>query len=122
MLFAFICKDKPGILQVRLDNRPAHVAYLEKLNAEGTLKFAGPFLGDDGKPNGSLVVVEAADKAAARRSSPRTPTPRQGCSRRPKSASGTGRSTSRPCSLRAEERDAILAVQIGTAMRSPARS
>ena len=45
MLFAFIGKDKPGILQVRLDNRPAHVAYLEKLNAEGTLKIAGPFLG-----------------------------------------------------------------------------
>ena len=39
MLFAFIGKDKPDILQVRIDNRPAHVAYLEKLNAEGTLKI-----------------------------------------------------------------------------------
>ena len=65
MLFAFTGKDKPGILQVRIDNRPAHVAFLEKLNAEGTLKIAGPFLGDDGKPFGSLVVIEAADKAAA---------------------------------------------------------
>ena len=65
MLFAFIGKDKPGNLQVRLDNRPAHVAYLEKLNADGILKIAGPFLGDDGKPYGSLVVIEAADKAAA---------------------------------------------------------
>ena len=27
MLFALICKDKPGHLQVRLDTRPAHVAY-----------------------------------------------------------------------------------------------
>jgi uncharacterized protein YciI len=25
------------------------------------LKFAGPFLGDDGKPTGSLVVIEADD-------------------------------------------------------------
>ena len=65
MLFAFIGKDKPGNLQVRLDNRPAHVAYLEKLNVDGILKVAGPFLGDDGKPYGSLVVVEAADKVAA---------------------------------------------------------
>ncbi len=66
MLFAFLCTDKPGYLNVRMDTRPAHVEYLNKLNAEGTLKFAGPFLDDDGKPNGSLVVVEAADIAAAR--------------------------------------------------------
>jgi uncharacterized protein len=65
MLFAFIGKDKSGNLQVRIDTRPAHVAYLEKLNADGILKIAGPFLGDDGKPFGSLVVIEAADKAAA---------------------------------------------------------
>lgn len=65
MLFAFIGTDKPGALQVRMDTRPTHVAYLEKLNAEGTLKFAGPFLDDEGKPFGSLVVIEAADKAAA---------------------------------------------------------
>ena len=66
MLFAFLCTDKPGHLQVRMDTRPAHVEHLNKLNAEGTLKFAGPFLDDEGKPNGSLVVVEAADIAAAR--------------------------------------------------------
>lgn len=61
MLFAFLCKDKPGHLQVRLDTRAEHLAYLDRLNGEGKMKFAGPFLGDDGKPNGSLVVVEAAD-------------------------------------------------------------
>jgi uncharacterized protein YciI len=65
MLFAFIGKDKPDVLQVRIDNRPAHVAYLENLNAEGTLKIAGPFLGDDGKPFGSLLVIDAEDKARA---------------------------------------------------------
>lgn len=65
MLFAVICKDKPGHLQVRIDTRPAHVAYLDALNAEGTLKLAGPFLDDDGKPCGSLVILEAADLAAA---------------------------------------------------------
>ena len=65
MLFAFVCKDKPGSLQVRLDARPDHVAFLNSLNEAGTLKFAGPFLDEDGKPNGSLVVIEAADAAAA---------------------------------------------------------
>lgn len=65
MLFALICKDKPGHLQVRLDARPDHVAFLEGLNGEGKLKFAGPFLDGDGKPNGSLVVIDADDQASA---------------------------------------------------------
>lgn len=66
MFFGLICNDKPGHLQVRLDTRNDHVAYLNDLNARGTLKFAGPFLDEAGKPNGSLVVVEAADAAAAK--------------------------------------------------------
>ena len=65
MLFAFVCQDKPGALQVRLDTRPAHIAFLDGLNAEGKLALAGPFLDADGKPNGSLVVVEAPDLAGA---------------------------------------------------------
>lgn len=66
MLFALLCKDKPGHLQTRLDTRPEHVAFLDRLNAEGKLKFAGPFLGTDGKPDGSLVVIDVADAAAAK--------------------------------------------------------
>ena len=66
MLFALNCKDRPGKLQLRLDTRPAHVAHLNELNARGVLKFAGPYLDDDDKPCGSLVVIEAADAAAAR--------------------------------------------------------
>ena len=65
MLFALICKDKPGHLQVRLDARPDHVNFLNGLNADKKLAFAGPFLDADGKPNGSLVVIEAIDLAAA---------------------------------------------------------
>ncbi|MFT4159592.1 YciI-like protein [Shinella sp.] len=67
MHFAFLCKDKPGSLQVRLDTRPEHLAYLNVLNADGKLGFAGPFLGDDGKPTGSLVVVKAETIEEARR-------------------------------------------------------
>jgi uncharacterized protein YciI len=65
MLFALLCKDKSGHLQVRLDNRPAHVEFLNGLNADGKLAFAGPFLDADGKPNGSLVVIDVDDSAAA---------------------------------------------------------
>ncbi|MCT7377246.1 YciI-like protein [Chelativorans salis] len=65
MIFVILCQDKPGHLQVRMDTRPEHVAHLEKLNAAGTLKFAGPFLDDEGKPCGSMVAVEAEDSAAA---------------------------------------------------------
>ncbi len=66
MLFALICIDKPGALQIRLNTRPDHVAFLERLNKQGTLKIAGPLLDDDGKPNGSLVIIEAEDNDAAR--------------------------------------------------------
>jgi uncharacterized protein YciI len=66
MLFALLCKDKPGHLNVRMDTRPTHIEHLNKLNAEGTLKIAGPFLDDDGKPCGSLIIIEAESKEAAR--------------------------------------------------------
>lgn len=66
MLFAILCTDKPGALQLRLDTRPEHVAHLNTLNEEGKLAFAGPFHDADGKPNGSLVVVKADSIEAAR--------------------------------------------------------
>ena len=66
MLFALNCRDRPGQLQLRLDVRPEHLAYLDGLNANGVLKFAGPFLDDDGKPCGTLAMIEAEDADAAR--------------------------------------------------------
>ena len=65
MLFALHCTDKPDHLQLRIDTRDRHVAFLNELNAKGGLAFAGPFLGADGKPNGSLVVISAPDRATA---------------------------------------------------------
>ena len=64
MLFALICTDKPDSLDLRLRVRPDHVKYLESLGA--VLKTAGPFTTDDGSPNGSLVIIEAAGRAAAK--------------------------------------------------------
>ena len=66
MLFALICTDGPDKFQTRVDTRPAHVAFLEGLNADGKLAFAGPFLGPDDRPNGSLVVIEAETEDEAR--------------------------------------------------------
>ncbi|MCB1379643.1 MAG: hypothetical protein KDK89_14940 [Alphaproteobacteria bacterium] len=64
MLFALICTDKPSSLDLRLSVRPDHLKYLESLG--GALKAAGPFTDDNGQPTGSLVVIEAADAAAAK--------------------------------------------------------
>lgn len=65
MLFALICKDKPGALQVRMDTRPKHVEFINGLIADKKLAFAGPFLDAEGKSIGSLVMIEAADRAEA---------------------------------------------------------
>jgi len=64
MLFALICTDKPDSVDLRMAVRPDHLKHLEGLGA--ALKAAGPFTDDEGKPTGSLVIIEAADRAAAR--------------------------------------------------------
>lgn len=60
MLYAVICRDKPGHLQTRLDTRERHVAYLKST----PVVLAGPFL-EGGEMCGSLVVVEYDSLEAA---------------------------------------------------------
>jgi hypothetical protein len=48
-----------------MDTRPDHLVFLESMNAKGTLALAGPLLDGEGKPNGSLVVIDASDQKAA---------------------------------------------------------
>ena len=62
MLFALICTDKPNSLELRQQSRPDHLKFLESLG--NSLKAAGPFTDDEGRPTGSLVVIEAEDSAA----------------------------------------------------------
>jgi hypothetical protein len=62
MLYAIICIDKPGALEVRKSNREAHLAHIEA--AEGAIVLAGPFLDDAGEMCGSLLVYDG-DKAGA---------------------------------------------------------
>lgn len=62
MLIALIAKDKPGALQTRMDNRAAHLAYIEET---GVVAQAGPLLTEDGDMCGSLVILDVEDLAAA---------------------------------------------------------
>ena len=63
MLFALICTDKPDSVDLRMNNRPDHLAFLNGLGDR--LKAGGPFVNDAGAPIGSLVVIEANDQAEA---------------------------------------------------------
>jgi len=62
MRFAVICHDKPGALQVRLDNRAAHLAHIE---ASGAVEMAGPFVDPQGQMTGSLIVLDVGNLQAA---------------------------------------------------------
>ena len=62
MLIALIARDKKGALQVRMDNRPAHVDYLKA--SGGTVFQAGPLM-IDGEMAGSLVILNVEDRGAA---------------------------------------------------------
>lgn len=61
-LFVLTCTDKPDALDLRLATREAHFAYLK---AQGCVRLGGPFLDEAGNMVGSMMVIEAADLAAA---------------------------------------------------------
>jgi uncharacterized protein YciI len=63
MLYAMIAKDAPGMGDKRLAVRPVHLQHLESLGQQ--LKLAGALLDAEGKPEGSLVVIEAETLEAA---------------------------------------------------------
>lgn len=64
MLFVIHAIDKPASLELRLKVRPTHLEYLTAAGAQ--VVAAGPTLTDDGQGmTGSVLIVEAADKAAA---------------------------------------------------------
>ncbi|WP_343116362.1 YciI family protein [Ostreiculturibacter nitratireducens] len=62
MRFAVVCRDKPGHLQVRLDTRSEHLAYIKET---GIVEMAGPLI-EGGEMCGSLIVLEADSIEAAR--------------------------------------------------------
>ena len=63
MLFCLICTDKPDALDLRLATRDAHLIYWAEA---GVAKIGGPFTNDDtGVMNGSMLVIDVEDRAAA---------------------------------------------------------
>jgi hypothetical protein len=63
MLHVILCFDRPGQMELRQATRPAHLAYLETLQSR--LVEVGPQLDIDGRPCGSMLLVETADRAEA---------------------------------------------------------
>jgi len=65
MLFIATCADKPDSLAKRMENRPAHLAYLKSLGAR--VRAGGALLDPTAQtPLGSLLIFEAADEAEVR--------------------------------------------------------
>ena len=62
MLFVATCTDKPDSSALRMDNRPAHLAYLNGLGTK--VKAGGALLSPDRKNVlGSLLILEGEDEA-----------------------------------------------------------
>lgn len=62
--FILLCHDKKASLKLRKATRAAHLDYVAK--SENPVLLAGPLLDDEGNPEGSLLIISAKDKDAAR--------------------------------------------------------
>ncbi len=62
MRVALITRDKRDALQIRLDNRDAHLAYIAET---GVVEMAGPFLDPAGKMCGSMIIMNVETLAEA---------------------------------------------------------
>ncbi len=69
--FILLCRDKPDSLALRMETRPAHLDYFKHYGKK--LILGGPMLDAEGKPNGSMMVIEAENEAAARELSENDP-------------------------------------------------
>ena len=61
--FAIHCIDKPATGALRAATRAEHLAYIETI--VDRVLVAGPLLGLDGGPIGSLQIINFADRKAA---------------------------------------------------------
>jgi uncharacterized protein YciI len=58
MLFVVTALDKPDSLALRLSVREDHLAFARET---GRIRLGGPFLDDQGRMCGSMMIVEAPD-------------------------------------------------------------
>jgi uncharacterized protein YciI len=64
-LFVVSYIDRPNSLALRMANREAHLAYAHADDQPIKVKLGGPYLDEKGDMAGSLLILEAPDKAAA---------------------------------------------------------
>ena len=64
-LFAVHCLDKPESAALRDATRPQHIAYLDALAAR--IFAAGPLIGLEGAPIGTLAIIDCAARRDAYR-------------------------------------------------------
>lgn len=62
MLVCLMAHDKTGALDVRMENRSAHVDYLKSTDH---VHLAGPLIDAEGGMCGSMIVLDVPDMAAA---------------------------------------------------------
>jgi len=62
MFVALFAYDKTGALEIRKENRPAHLDYLKSTDL---VAQAGPLLDEGGGMIGSLIILDVPDMAAA---------------------------------------------------------
>jgi uncharacterized protein YciI len=71
LLYAILCEDIGASLELRKQNRPAHLERLQELQNQGRLLLAGPHPAVDAEDpgpagfTGSLIVAEFADLSSA---------------------------------------------------------
>ena len=63
MLFVVINTDRPAHLELRMATRADHLAFLDSEVAR--IIHGGAMLDAEGKPCGSVLIIEAADQAEA---------------------------------------------------------
>ena len=76
MLFVITAFDRPGALELRMQVRSAHLAYLKSQSTR--IKVGGPLLNDQEQPVGSLLIIEAEDRNVAEAFADGDPYRRQG--------------------------------------------
>ncbi len=62
--FILLCRDKKAGLALRKATRAAHLDYVAK--SENPVLLAGPTLDEEGNPEGSMLIISAQDKDAAK--------------------------------------------------------
>ena len=61
--FVIHALDAPGMTEVRLTNRPAHRARLRQHDHPVRVRIGGPLLDNEGQMCGTMLVIEATDRA-----------------------------------------------------------